>query len=136
MYDPTNAIYRNLVRVAELMGIIFQVQDDYKNLTSEEYMKNKGYCEDLTEGKFSLAIIHSMKANPDNKLLLNILRAKTDDLAIKFQALRYMESTGTFEYYKRMISSLIEEARVLVRDIGIPEGMTKGILDILELLRF
>lgn len=38
-----------------------------------QYMKNKSYCEDLTEGKFSFPMIHAIKSYPEDKRILRIL---------------------------------------------------------------
>ena len=90
-----------------LIGIIFQIRDDYQNLSSPEYSHNKGLCEDLTEGKFSFPIIHSIRTNPENLQLLNILRQKTDNEQVKRYAVSYMEETGSFEYCRRVLSTLM-----------------------------
>lgn len=35
----------------------------------KQYSNNKGFCEDLTEGKFSFPIIHSIRSNPNSRTL-------------------------------------------------------------------
>ena len=35
--------------------------------------KNKGFAEDLTEGKFSFPIIHGILSHPENNQIMNIL---------------------------------------------------------------
>jgi len=35
--------------------------------------KNKGFAEDLTEGKFSFPIIHGIRSHPENNQIMNIL---------------------------------------------------------------
>ncbi|KAG3193954.1 Geranylgeranyl pyrophosphate synthase, partial [Phytophthora cactorum] len=67
------------VPLVNLIGLIFQVRDDYMNLSSKEYSNNKGMCEDLTEGKFSFPVIHSIRSNPSNLQLVSILKQKTSD---------------------------------------------------------
>src|SRR6266852_1187611 len=76
-------VCRDCVPLVNLIGIIFQILDDYQNLSSPQYTDNKGLCEDLTEGKFSFPIIHSIRARPENMQLLNILKQKTEDEQVK-----------------------------------------------------
>ena len=106
------------------MGIIFQIRDDYLNLWSAVYSDNKGLCEDLTEGKFSFPIIHSIRSNPQNRQLINILKQKPTDPAVKKYAVDYMEKTGSSAYCKKVIRDLVEKALVMVKDLDddSPEG--------------
>jgi len=38
-----------------------------------QYSQDKGYCEDLTEGKFSFPVIHAITSNPDDSQVMCIL---------------------------------------------------------------
>ncbi|KAI2625768.1 isoprenoid synthase domain-containing protein [Hypoxylon sp. NC1633] len=122
------------VSLVNLLGIIFQIQDDYRNLSSPEYGQNKGLCEDLTEGKFSFLIIHSIRSNPSNLQLLNILRQKTTDDEVKRYAVKYMESTGSFEYTKKVVAILVDRARKMADELDDGRGKSIGIHRILDKL--
>ncbi|KAK2875663.1 hypothetical protein FQN49_001521 [Arthroderma sp. PD_2] len=98
------------VPLVDLMGLMFQVCDDYLNLSNPTYSKNKGLCEDLTEGKFSFPVIHSIRAQPENRQLINILKQKTNDDGVKQYAVKYMESTGSFEYTRKVAVELRDKA--------------------------
>nr|XP_032513023.1 geranylgeranyl pyrophosphate synthase-like [Danaus plexippus plexippus] len=75
---------RNYDDFVKLLGFYFQLRDDYCNLKQlealEEYPekedesvnKEQVFCEDITEGKFSLPIIHAMKT-PQGPTILSIL---------------------------------------------------------------
>lgn len=110
------------VPLVNLMGLIFQICDDYLNLSSTTYTKNKGLCEDLTEGKFSFPVIHSIRSNPGNLQLINILKQKTTDDQVKKYAISYMEKTGSFEYTRRVVQELKQKATVLISEMDAGTG--------------
>jgi len=110
--------HRNLVTLVNIIGLTYQIRDDYMNLQSEQYLKNKGFCEDLTEGKFSFPIIHSIRSDPTNKQILNILKQQTKDEDVKLYAVKYMQQTGTFEYTKKVVQRLGRDAMGMVEALG------------------
>ncbi|KAH6891346.1 isoprenoid synthase domain-containing protein [Thelonectria olida] len=120
------------VPLVNLVGLIFQIRDDYMNLSSKEYSNNKGMCEDLTEGKFSFPVIHSIRSNPTNLQLVNILKQRTSDIQVKRYAVAYMESTGSFEYTREVLAILVTRARAVAEEIDQGRGLTKGIQKILD----
>ncbi|KAL3476510.1 isoprenoid synthase domain-containing protein [Aspergillus californicus] len=129
---------QDCVPLIDLLGIIFQIRDDYQNLQSETYAQNKGFGEDITEGKFSFPIIHSIRSNPQNPQLMNVLRQRSEDDHVKRYTIRLLEATGSFAYTRDMLVELTGKARVMVEDLGAGVeggGMDgiKGILDFLEL---
>ncbi|CAG5181336.1 uncharacterized protein ALTATR162_LOCUS9711 [Alternaria atra] len=100
------------------IGLLFQILDDHLNLSpTSGYTTLKGLCEDLTEGKFSFPVIHAIRADPSNQILINILKQKTTDEEVKRYALRYMESKGSFEYSKGVIGELRSKTDDHVRNI-------------------
>ncbi|KPI35887.1 Geranylgeranyl pyrophosphate synthase [Cyphellophora attinorum] len=120
------------VPLVNLMGLVFQICDDYLNLSSGLYTQNKGFCEDLTEGKFSFPVIHSIRSNPGNLQLINILKQKTTDEEVKRYAVKYMESTGSFEYSRKVIRDLKLKATELIKDMDGGTGKGDGVRKILE----
>jgi len=82
----------NFTKLAGIIGLYFQIRDDYGNLCLQEvyyitslyfsllptlflfqYSENKSFCEDLTEGKFSFPIIHAIHSRPDDRQVIRIL---------------------------------------------------------------
>ncbi|KAF1829120.1 geranylgeranyl pyrophosphate synthetase [Decorospora gaudefroyi] len=111
------------------IGLLFQILDDHLNLSpTSNYTSLKGLCEDLTEGKFSFPVIHAIRADPNNQILINILKQKTTDEEVKRYALRYMESKGSFEYSKSVIDELTANAEEHVRRVesGLGNGGREG----------
>ncbi|OJJ62754.1 hypothetical protein ASPSYDRAFT_129558 [Aspergillus sydowii CBS 593.65] len=123
---------KDCVALVNVMGLVFQICDDYLNLSNTTYTQNKGLCEDLTEGKFSFPIIHSIRSNPGNHQLINILRQKTKDEEVKRYALQYMESTGSFKHTQNVVRELRGRALQLIDEIENsgsgkrPEGQGDG----------
>ncbi|OGM42653.1 hypothetical protein ABOM_008444 [Aspergillus bombycis] len=127
-------ISSDFLGLVDLLGIIFQIRDDYQNLQSDLYSKNKGFCEDLTEGKFSFLIIHSIHSNPGNQQLLNILRQRSEEESVKKYAVEYIRSTGSFDFCQERLASLLHEAKLMVNVLEENVGFSKGIYDILAFL--
>lgn len=120
------------------VGLLFQILDDYKNLSSETYTVNKGMAEDLEEGKFSFPVIHSIRADPSSLVLINILKQKPKDVNVKKYAISYMEKTGSFAYTRRVLKDLEERAVLLVDEMEKGEesgGLGYGVRAILAKLR-
>ena len=105
---------RQCGQLVDLMSRIFQIRDDYKNLYSTVYTEKKGLCEDLTEGKFSFPIIHSIRSDPDNHELVNILKQKSSEERIKLYAITIMERTGSFSYTRGFVQNLKTQADELI----------------------
>ncbi|KAF2486724.1 geranylgeranyl diphosphate synthase 1 [Neohortaea acidophila] len=129
--SPDQVDYIPLVNT---IGLLFQILDDYKNLSDTVYTANKGLCEDLTEGKFSFPIIHAIRSDPSNLVLLNILKQKTQDDDVKRFAVNYMEKTGSFSYTRRVIRGLNRKAVQLVDEVDNGRGRGDGIREVLDKL--
>ncbi|KAI5453974.1 hypothetical protein NCC49_004969 [Naganishia albida] len=114
------------VPLVNLISILFQIRDDYMNLESTEYGDNKGYCEDLTEGKFSFPVVHAVRASEDDRQILNILQKRTQDNALKAHAVRIMrERTGSFRYTRRVLHQLQEQVQTEISMLGGNELLVK-----------
>ncbi len=100
-------------RFAETIGVAFQIQDDVLDLVSEEFAEKKGgRGQDITEGKRSLMVIHTLeKAKPaDKKRLLKILNMHTTDQKLRDEAISLIKKYGSIKYAKEFARSMIEES--------------------------
>ena len=81
-------------------------------------MQSKSFCEDLTEGKFSFPIIHSVNSFPEDTRLLNILRQKTEDVDVKKHAVKWMEHKGSMKYTRSTLIALHSDVLSAITDLG------------------
>ncbi|CAJ0760501.1 6792_t:CDS:2 [Entrophospora sp. SA101] len=103
-------------------GMELYWRDTFTCPTEEEfigmYADNKGFCEDLTEGKFSFPIIHSLHKDPNNRQLFNILKQHTTSIELKHHAIKLMKDTNSFEYTKNYLAKTEKEAKDEVERLG------------------
>ena len=146
----------DLVPLANIIGIMFQIQDDYKNLASEkvralgsatkpltissteiieQMSAAKGCCDDIEEGKFSFPIIHAIRNSPsNNNVIINILKSRTKDKALKMHAVDYMRDvTRSLDYTKNILNCLQAQAKGMIGSIEGGNSLLEKILDCLLL---
>ncbi|KZT61227.1 farnesyltranstransferase [Calocera cornea HHB12733] len=120
------------VPLVNLISVLFQIRDDYANLELKEYSENKGFAEDLTEGKFSFIVVHSVRADTSNRVVLNVLQKRPSTPSTKKYAIEYMrDHTHSFEYAVGVLRSLDAQARGEIERLG-GNPVLVGILDMLK----
>ena len=132
LMQAESSVAIDCVPLCNTIGLLYQIRDDYKNLSDTIYTQNKGLCEDLTEGKFSFPVIHSIRSDPQNLVLINILKQKPQDEEIKRYAVKYMEKTGSFAYSRRVLRGLAEKALALVNELDKDRNEGAAIRKILD----
>ncbi|KAF3052120.1 hypothetical protein E8E11_010966 [Didymella keratinophila] len=55
--------------LVSLVGVRFQIRDDYQNLQSADYADRKGFYEDLDEGKYSFLLIYALLCESHEQIL-------------------------------------------------------------------
>ncbi|XP_063226841.1 terpene synthase isoform X2 [Bacillus rossius redtenbacheri] len=108
----------DLSHLTGILGLYFQIRDDYCNLCLQEYAENKSFCEDLTEGKFSFPIIHAILSRPSDNQVINILRQRTRDVDLKKYCISLLERFGSFAYTRDTLQELDAEAREEIARLG------------------
>ncbi|XP_012266401.1 geranylgeranyl pyrophosphate synthase isoform X3 [Athalia rosae] len=104
--------------LAGILGLYFQIRDDYCNLCLQEYTENKSFCEDLSEGKFSFPIIHAIRTQPEDRQIMNILRHRTTDVEVKRYCVTLLEKFGSFGHTREVLMELDMKARAEVQRLG------------------
>jgi len=99
-------------KLAESLGIAFQIQDDILSASSKEFARKKGFGDDVTEGKQTLLVIHALKsATPsDAARLKKILSMHTRNPKLIQEALDIIQKHGSIEYAKNTARRLVQKA--------------------------
>jgi geranylgeranyl diphosphate synthase, type III len=147
------------VRLVNLIGVYFQIRDDFMNLRSSDvsgfvsdtlfwpvfqYTSNKGFAEDLTEGKFSFPIVHAIHADPSNRQILSeawspllftsikysscsdVLQKRPSTPTLKQHAIAYLDDhTKSFDYTLSVLENLEKAIADEIRTFGGNEGLER-----------
>jgi geranylgeranyl diphosphate synthase, type I len=108
-------LVEKLGRLAESIGVAFQMQDDILDLTGVDFAKKKGGVgQDITEGKRSLMVINTLgKANStDRKRLIQILNMHATEQALRNEAIALMQKYGAIEHVRQTAEQMVEESWV------------------------
>lgn len=106
------------VELTSLLGLYFQIRDDFANLCLKEYSDNKSFAEDLTEGKFSFPIVHAIRTHPEDTVVMNILRQRTNDVEVKKYCIDTLHKLGSFAYTKQIMEKLDTQIRSEIVKLG------------------
>ncbi|KAJ8113439.1 hypothetical protein OPT61_g4437 [Boeremia exigua] len=130
-----------------LLGRFFQVRDDYLNLVSVDYEKQKGFAEDLDEGKFSFPLIHCIQTLEGDAqymgeamqmrsfLLKRRVEGQLSDEA-KREVLEMMRLTSSLDYTLDVLRVLQDKLETEVARLGAEFGLDNSPMKkILTLLR-
>ncbi|KAJ3550298.1 hypothetical protein NM688_g5095 [Phlebia brevispora] len=112
------------VPLVNQVGVYFQIRDDYMNLQSPEYESNKGFAEDLTEGKFSFPIVHGVRSDTSNRQILNVLQKRPSTPTLKKHTIAYLrDRTKSFDYTLSVLSSLEKQIYTEIARLGGNQGL-------------
>lgn len=106
-------LIEKLGRMAESIGVAFQMQDDILDLTGEEFAKKKGGVgQDISEGKRSLLVIYTLQkaSSADKKRLIEILNMHTSDQNLRNEAIALMQKYGAIEHVKATAERMVLES--------------------------
>ncbi|KAE8149070.1 polyprenyl synthetase [Aspergillus avenaceus] len=95
------------------MGRCFQIRDDYQNLISRDYMSQRGFCQDLDEGKLSFPFIHAYQSLGSNDTVLTDLLHMRDrkgglSREAKECILSHIDESGSLDLTQSLLDKLRE----------------------------
>jgi geranylgeranyl diphosphate synthase type I len=107
------SLFSPLYAFGKSIGIAFQIQDDVLNLVGEEAKYKKKIGDDITEGKRTLMVIHSLAnlQKNDASRLKQILSSHTTDDKIILEAISLINKTKSIDYAQKVASKLVEKEK-------------------------
>jgi geranylgeranyl pyrophosphate synthase len=106
-------LVKRLGNFAESIGVAFQIQDDILDLTGGEFAKKKGgHGKDVTEGKRSLVVIHTLETanTKDKSRLIKILNMHTSNQKLINEAISIMQKHDSIEYAKSFAKKMVKDS--------------------------
>lgn len=111
----SHELAEKLGRMAEAIGVAFQIQDDILDIALEGKEREKfgkSFGNDIKEGKRTLLVIHALRrAEPKaKKRLVGILNKHTDNLAEIKEAIAIIKEQGGINYAKTAARKIVSDA--------------------------
>ncbi|KZX17731.1 octaprenyl-diphosphate synthase [Methanobrevibacter cuticularis] len=105
-----------LYEYGRLIGLAFQIQDDYLDLVSDEESLGKPVGSDIVEGKMTLIIVNALeKASPkDNQKLVEILKSDNCSQNDIDKAMEIIEKYNSLQYITNLAQEYVKKAKELL----------------------
>ncbi len=103
-----------LAEYGRLVGLAFQIQDDYLDVVSDEEDIGKPVGSDIVEGKMTLMVVHALAnaSKEDKEKLISILEANNEDLVP--DAIGIFNKYGSIEYTRNIALNNVKVAKELL----------------------
>ena len=110
----TDEQIESLSEYGRLIGLAFQIQDDYLDVVSDEEDIGKPVGSDIVEGKMTLMVVHALAnaSKEDKERLISILGANNEDLVD--DAIALFNKYGSIEYTRNIARNNVKTAKELL----------------------
>ncbi len=110
-------------------GLAFQIQDDLLNLIGSEESTKKDFRGDITEGKRTMVVVHTLEvaAQAEKDELIDILSSRETDPARLERAVQIMKDAGSVDYVRDYAIKLAHEHNKDIEEI-LPASTSRDLL--------
>ena len=107
-----------LTEYGRLIGLAFQIQDDYLDVVSDEENLGKPVGSDIIEGKMTLMVVHALSnaSAEDKEELVSILNAENKDTDVE-RAIEIFEKYGSINYTHDIALENVSRAKKLLETL-------------------
>ncbi|MGX8694173.1 MAG: short chain isoprenyl diphosphate synthase IdsA [Methanobrevibacter sp.] len=110
-----------------LIGLAFQIQDDYLDISSDEETLGKPIGSDIAKGKMTIIAINGLaSAGEDSEKLLEILKDEENSQEDIDLAVEILTKCGAIEYARNLALKSVDEAKEVLEIL--PDSSSKQVL--------
>ena len=127
MGGASSEVIDAMYEYGRLIGLAFQIQDDYLDLASDEETLGKPIGSDIAKGKMTIIAINGLaSAGDDSEKLLEILKDDNNSQADIDTAIEILNNCGAIEYARNLALKSVDEAKEVLEIL--PDSSSKEVL--------
>ena len=110
MGGASDEVIDAMYEYGRLIGLAFQIQDDYLDIAADEETLGKPIGSDIGKGKMTIIAIKGL-ASVDDDRLLEILKAENNSQDEIDEAIEILENCGAIEYARNLALESVDQAK-------------------------
>ena len=127
MGGASSEVIDAMYEYGRLIGLAFQIQDDYLDLASDEETLGKPIGSDIAKGKMTIIAINGLaSAGDDSDKLLEILKDDNNSQADIDNAIEILNNCGSIEYARNLALESVGQAKKVLEIL--PDSSSKQVL--------
>ena len=127
MGGASDEVIDAMYEYGRLIGLAFQIQDDYLDLDSDEETLGKPIGSDIGKGKMTIIAINGLSsAGDDSEKLLEILKDENNSQADIDLAIEILTKCGAIEYARNLAQDSVNQAKEVLEIL--PDSSSKQVL--------
>ena len=127
MGGASSEVIDAMYEYGRLIGLAFQIQDDYLDLASDEETLGKPIGSDIAKGKMTIIAINGLaSAGDESERLLEILKDDNNSQADIDAAIEILKNCGAIEYARNLALESVDQAKEVLEIL--PDSSSKQVL--------
>ena len=125
MGGASDEVIDAMYEYGRLIGLAFQIQDDYLDIAADEETLGKPIGSDIGKGKMTIIAIKGLASVEDDRLL-EILKAEENSQDEIDEAIEILTNCGAIEYARNLALESVDQAKEVLEIL--PDSSSKQVL--------
>lgn len=125
MGGASDEVIDAMYEYGRLIGLAFQIQDDYLDLASDEETLGKPIGSDIAKGKMTIIAINGLEASGSDRLL-ELLKDENNSQEDIDEAIQILNDCGAIEYARNLAQESVQQAKEVLEIL--PDSSSKQVL--------